>query len=165
MATPLPSQHQLAILSGLPIALVGIFVVVLSLLYMAWPPDFKNVPYGYSVSHWDRMTGADAPEGETVERPTGYAVRRGLDALAYYMVFQSLVAIAVLAWVGDRTMYMLLIVSGGYGIIYTASTGLLIGPILAAVGYGMVLWLGILGWSASTSIEPMNGSFEHIEVS
>ncbi len=164
MAAPSPRHHQ-QVLAGLPMALLGIFIVVLALLYMAWPPDFKDAPFNFTVSHWDRMAGSDVPAGQTVERPSAYPIRRGLDALAYYMVFQSLVAVAMLAWMGDRTMYLLLVVSGGYGMVYAASSGLYIGPIVAAVGYGMVLWSGILGWSASTSFERANSKFENIEVS
>ncbi|PJF45207.1 MAG: hypothetical protein CUN55_00120 [Phototrophicales bacterium] len=164
MDSPRSTAPQQAVLAGLPIGLMGVLLVVLALLYMAWPPNFKNAPSSYTVSHWDRMAGTDTPEGQNVERPSGYIIHQGLDALAYYMVFQSLVAIGGLAWTGDRSMYLLLMVSGSYGIIYTASLGLVIGPIVAAVGYGMVLWLGILGWSAHTSKESSTSELKHVEV-
>lgn len=164
MNTPSSSLHA-GVLSSLPITLIGVTIVVFSLLYAAWPPDYLDAHFTATVSHWDRLTGNDVPVGQTVERPSSYAIRRGLDALAYYMVFQSLVAVSVLAWAADRTMYLLLLVSGGYGIIYAASMGLHIGPILTVIGFAMVLWSGLLGWSASTTAAMADGNFENIEVS
>lgn len=132
-------------------ALLGGAIVILALLFMSWPPDYDN-PFPYeNVSHWARMTGNDAPDGRAVARPSFYAVRRGLDALAYYMVFQSLVAIVGLAVVNDRNMYVLLIISGVYGIVYGGALGIALAPLTVAIGYAFILWAGIFGFYATAT--------------
>ncbi len=120
-------------------------MVVLALLYAAWPPDFVAPFPMENVSHWDRMTGNDMPDNRIVDRTDGYAIRRGIDALAYYTVFQAIVAVIGLAWTGDRNMYILLVISGLFGIAYSASLGIVIGPLIASVGYALILWSGIFG--------------------
>lgn len=140
-----PHHRQNLILANLPITLVGVALVVFALLEAAWPPDFVAPLPVETVSHWERMTGNDMPANRIVERREGYAIRRGIDALAYYTVFQSVVAVVGLAWSGDRNMYVLLVISGLFGVAYAASLGIIIGPLIAAVGYALILWSGIFG--------------------
>lgn len=138
------------ILANLPITLLGVALVVWALVDTAWPADFVSAFPSDTVSHWERLTGNDAPEDRIVQRSGGYAIRRGVDALAYYMVFQSIVAIIGLAWFNDRNMYVLLLISGVFGVAYSASLGITIGPLIAAVGYGLILWSGVLGLYSTT---------------
>jgi hypothetical protein len=44
------------------------------------------------------------------------------------------------------------VISGLYGMAYAASLGNVIGPILLALGFGLVLWGGILGWLTATPV-------------
>lgn len=141
------SEQRGTILVSLPLVLVGLLVVVFALLQAAWPADYKNASYHY-VSHWERLTGNDAPS--EVEREAGYNIRRTLDTLIYYMVLQSIVAVIGLAWLNERNLYLLLMVSGVYGILYAAGLGLVIGPILTAAGFGLVLWGATLGYSINS---------------
>ena len=147
------AHTQSSILSGLPMALIGVVIVVIALLFMVWPPDFEGSFPTDNVSHWARLMGEDSPSERPVVRTDYYAVRRGVDALAYYMVFQSLVAIGGLALFADRHMYILLIISGLFGVVYAGALGLVIGPMIAAVGYAFILLSGILGWYSNKGSE------------
>ncbi len=138
-----------SILVNLPLMIIGLLLVVIALLEGAWPADYENARYHY-VSHWDRLTGNDAPDNLEVNRETGYYIRRTLDTIIYFMVLQGVVAVVGLAWLNERNLYLLLIVSGVYGILYAAGTGLVIGPILTATGFALVLWGAALGYSINS---------------
>lgn len=159
------NQPQAPILSGLPMALLGVALVMVALLFSAWPPDFEDSLLNDNVSHWARLTGNDAPPERIVMRPDFYPIRRGIDALAYYMLFQSLLAIAGLALSSDRHMYILLIISGVFGVVYAGSMALVIGPMIAAVGFALILWTGLFGWFSSGHTLPQTQSYRNsIEV-
>ncbi len=148
-------QSCTTIMVGLPLMIVGLFIVVFALVNAPWPADFKDARNDQAVSHWQRMTGNDIPEELLqfgVERASGLRIRRILDALMYYMVFQAIVAIVGLAWIGERGLYWLLMISGIYGILYAAWLGILVGPILASCGFALVLWGAVFGWFSTQKL-------------
>ncbi|NDJ86059.1 MAG: hypothetical protein GYB66_09250 [Chloroflexi bacterium] len=154
-------QQRYTIWASLPLMVIGLFICLYALVNAAWPPDYANALPDASVSHRDRLIGNDKPEDvESVERETGYQIRRFLDALAYFMLIQSVVAIVGLAWFTERALYLLLMVSGLYGVLYAAGLGNIIGPILFAGGFALVLWVAVLGWFATRDIVSLQDQIE-----
>jgi hypothetical protein len=151
------AQERSAILASLPLVIVGLFLVMFALVNAKWPPDYLDAPYGQAVSHWQRLTGDDAPAppgGQPLEvtRPTGYELRRFLDALVYFAVLVGLGSVIGLAWLGERLFYLPLMVVGLYGLCYAAGIGLSIGPMLAAAGFAPVFLGAMLGWIITESM-------------
>ena len=159
----LKQRQRDTILFSLPLSIIGLFIVVYALLNAAWPPDYEGAAFQRGVSHIDRLMGDDAPEDVTIEieRSDGYRLRRVLDVLIYYMVLQSIVAIIGLAWLTERYLYGLLLVSGLYGMIYAATLGNVIGPILIIVGFALVLWGAVLGWLTTRNLR---GGLERLQL-
>jgi uncharacterized membrane protein len=142
------------ILASLPLVIVGLLIVIFALLNAAWSPDYEGAAHrNQRVSHWQRLGGDDLPEDrlpdQEFERSSGYRVRRTLDALIYYMVFQAIVAVVGLALLNDRRLLLLLFISSIYGILYAVSMGIVIGPLLTIVGFALVLFSTIFGWLTS----------------
>ena len=139
-------------LFSLPLILMGLFLVVVALLFAAWPANYQDPPRSHFVSHWERLTGNDLPENITeVERTGNYRIRRTLDAVIYYMVIQGIIAIIGLAWLEERFLYWLLMVSGLYGVVYAMGIGLIIGAMITLVGSTLILWGAIIGWLAANN--------------
>lgn len=152
----LKQRQRDTILFSLPLSIIGLFIVVYALLNAAWPPDYVDAPDQPGVSHIRRLLGDDAPKDlpATIEvkRSDGYQLRRVLDALIYYVVLQGIIAVVGLAWLTERYLYGLLVVSGLYGTIYAATLGNVIGPILTIVGFALVLWGAVLGWLTTRNL-------------
>ena len=152
---PTITNHQWSmILASLPLVIVGLLIVIFALLNAAWPPDYVGSEFrNQRVSHWQRLGGSDLPEDvlpdQEFERSSGYRIRRTLDALIYYMVFQAIVAVIGLAILNDRRLFFLLFISSVYGIFYAASMGIIIGPLLTITGFALVLFSTVLGWFTS----------------
>ncbi len=161
------TDHQRSmILISLPLVILGLLIVIFALVNAKWSADYKGAEFSRErVSHWQRLSGNDLPEDplsdEEYERTDGYRLRRTLDALIYYMVFQAIVAVVGLALLNDRRLFLLLFISSIYGILYAASMGIIIGPLLTITGFALVLFNAILGWFtsenhySSTQIEKM----------
>lgn len=150
-----PITFKPAVLVNLPLILVGTAIVVYAVINAAWPSDFVNAPYNQTVSHQDRLTGHDRPADWPVETPlprkSGYQLRRVLDGLVYYVLIQAVMAVIGLLIYGQRNFYLLLMVSGVYGIAYVAGLGVsTVGPLLSAGGFALILWGAVLGWLTST---------------
>lgn len=151
------------ILASLPLVIIGLLIVIFALLNAAWSPDYEGATFSnHRVSHWQRLGGNDLPEDslpdEEFERPSGYRLRRTLDALIYYMVFQAIVAVIGLALLNDRRLLFLLFISSIYGILYGVSMGIVIGPLLTIMGFALVLFSTIFGWFTSENHHPVTSS-------
>lgn len=149
-----PTTLKPVLLVNVPLILVGLAIVVYAVLSAAWPSDFVNARRDQTVSHQERLTGhdrpADLPSEIALQRKPGYQLRRVLDGLVYYVIIQAALAIIGLVLYGERSLYLLLMVSGIYGIAYTAGLGVsTVGPILSASGFALLLWGAVLGWLTS----------------
>lgn len=147
------NEEQTTILVSLPLMVLGLFLMFFALISAPFPPNYINAPLTETVSHWERMTGNDVPEPLTpdspvpaIQRPPNYDLRRGVDGMAYLAVVQGVVAIIGLIWLHDKNLYLLLIVTGFYGAIYSAFLGLVLGPIILAFGSLLVLCGALLSW-------------------
>jgi hypothetical protein len=72
--------------------------------------------------------------------------------MAYFAVVQAIVAMIGLTLMGERYLYLLPMVSGLFGLIYSAMLGLIIGPILFATGSALVLVGGIMGFLTTRNV-------------
>lgn len=123
------------------------------MLFALWqgpfPPDYIGNEFGVTVSHNDRFTGDDLPDGvneDVIQRPPRYELRRIVDGMIYLAVVQGFLAVIGLGLLGERNIYLLLIVSGFFGFIYSTFMGLVVGPMMLGMGSLLVLWGALLGW-------------------
>jgi hypothetical protein len=152
------TQQRGAIIASLPVLALGVFLMIFALVNAVWPADYVNATMNDTASHWERLTSEDepdTPEGQEppeVERYGNHTVRRVVDGMAYFAVVQAIVAMIGLTLMGERYLYLLPMVSGLFGLIYSAMLGLIIGPILFATGSALVLVGGIMGFLTTRNV-------------
>lgn len=143
-----------ALLANLPVISIGLLLMFFALLMSPFPPDYVGAPFGETVSHMDRLQGNDVPaEVENVERPPRYTLRRLIDGMMYIAIIQGILAIVGIGILAERNLYLLLIVTGFFGVVYSAFLGLVFGPILLGTGSAIVLWGSTLAWATSRPLE------------
>lgn len=136
-------------LSVLPVIILGFLMVMYALGFAPWQADFEEASNFDTVSHWNRMIGNDLPENRDVSRPPGYFMRRIFDMAVYASVIFGGMTIIALGFVNRAWVFLPMIGIGLYGLLYAATAGLTVGPIILAGGYAMVFFGAIFGWVTS----------------
>lgn len=136
-------------LSILPVIVLGFLMVIFALGFAPWQADFEEATNFDTVSHWNRFTGNDLPENRDVERPSGYLVRRIFDGTIYVSVIFGGMTVIALGFINRAWVFLPMIVLGLYGLLYAATSGLTVGPMILAGGYAMVFFGAIFGWITS----------------
>ncbi|MCI0711982.1 MAG: hypothetical protein L0154_17645, partial [Chloroflexi bacterium] len=96
-----------------------------------------------------RFTGNDLPENRDLKRPSGYMVRRIFDGTIYVSVIFGGITVIALGFINRAWVFLPMIVIGLYGLLYAATSGLTVGPMILAGGYAMVFFGAIFGWVTS----------------
>ena len=118
--------------------LVGLLLVIVSLVWGKWLPDYENANRGHVVTHQQRLLGQDEPLGASVERRPGYIFYRVLDGLVYLALAQAMMGLLALTWRYDHFFVGLMAAAGLYGMIYCAEQGLIVGAQIAFVGFSFI---------------------------
>jgi hypothetical protein len=126
-----------------PIIALGVLLVIIALVQAPWPAHVEEARY--TVSHIDRLTGQDTPSDDA-ERPPGYVAFRVFDALVYFALAQILLATGAMVWRDDSFFLLLVILGAVYGLIYSTSLGLVVGPQMASVGFTFILVAASIGY-------------------
>lgn len=124
--------------SLLPVTFIGLFIVLIALVFMQWP-----VPTGKGVTDHQisRMTGFLS--GANASLP-GFL----LDALVYILLLVGIGCIVIAwrrAWPGPLLALTLV---GLLGLAYVSGTALYTGPMISVCGFSMVLFGGLVAWVA-----------------
>lgn len=146
-------MRRSSLLDSIPVVTLGLFLVTLAVLRAPWPPD-QSPPNNLTVSYFERMVGKQTgvPAGQSGRSPEWYG-RRVLDALALCLLVIGYVGAALLIWYNDRRALIGLVVIGALGTLYSGSTGLYPGPIIATGGYGLILCGAGLTWASRCAVE------------
>jgi hypothetical protein len=136
-------------LSILPVIILGFLMVIYALGFAPWQADFEGATTNDTVSHWDRLNGNDLPENRDVERADGYMVRRIFDGTAYVSVVLGGLTVIALGFINRAWVFLPMVAIGLSGLLYAATSGLTVGPMILAGGYAMVFFGAIFGWVTS----------------
>ncbi len=144
--------------SGVPIVLVGLLIALFSIVKMPWPPDQPpTTRYGVTVSFFERLRGAqvglpqDAPAALS-GKDTRWQARRVWDGLALVGLVLGLWSLLALLWAGSPRALGALVAVGAFGIAYSLTVGLAAAAIVAAYGYGLVLFGAALSWLGLSAV-------------
>jgi hypothetical protein len=133
--------------ASVPVVIIGLLLATFAVFKAPWPPD-PTLPYSsITVKHQERLQGV-VPEPLDADKNLAWRGRRIMDRSVYDLLVIGFVGIVLAAWRHDRRLLLILMCVGGLGILYSASIGLYLGPILAVVGFSLVLFGAGLNWAS-----------------
>ena len=146
-------MRRSSLLDSIPVVTLGLLLVTFAILRAPWPPD-QAAPNNLTVSYFERMLGKQigVPAGQSGRSPEWYG-RRVLDALALCLVVIGYGSAALLTWRNERRALIALVVIGALGTLYSGSSGLYPGPIVATGGFGLILCGAGLNWASRCAVE------------
>ncbi len=137
-----PFHSKKETLSAWPVILSGLLLSTLAVIRAPWPTD-PALSAVVTVAHYERLTGRLGP----LHPDTMWYARRAADALALLAVGGGYLA-AVLAWMAHiRWAESVLLAIGIFGVGYSATLGLYVGPILACCGFLLITVASGLQWA------------------
>ncbi len=137
-----PFHRNKETFSAWPVILSGLLLSTLAVIRVPWPAD-PALSVSVTVAHYERLTGR---LGATQPDTMWYA-RRAADALALLAVGGGYLTTA-LAWMGHaRWTENVLLAIGVFGIGYSATLGLYVGPMLACCGFLLITVATGLQWA------------------
>jgi hypothetical protein len=144
--------------SGVPVVLVGLLMALFAFVKMSWPPDQPPATrYGVSVSFFERLRGVqvgvpqDAPAALS-GKDARWQTRRVWDGLALVMLVAGLWGLPALLWRGAPSALGTLVAVGSLGLVYTLTVGLSTAAVVAAYGFGLVLFGAVLSWLGLSAV-------------
>lgn len=141
-----PRTSAYAFWASMPVVIIGLILVTVAVFKAPWPADPDLPAMGQTVSHGERMRGE--PADLEREKTTAWYGRRLLDRSIYDVLAMAYTCVFLLLWRHDRRISLILTALGGIGVLYSAFTGLYLGPILAASGFSLVLFGAGLSWAS-----------------
>lgn len=125
----------------MPVAMLGILVVLLALLAMQWPtPD----PFDAAT------TTQPHPMRVLARISSGDIAGAVLDSLIYGMLIAALLCIVVIVRQRRRSWLGGLLIVGLLGLAYTSSMALYNGPMISVCGFSLILSGALVAWAAAT---------------
>jgi hypothetical protein len=143
---------------SVPIVTLGLLLVTFAMLLAPWPSD-QAASNNVSVSYFERIAGKQIGvlAGQSGKTLVWYG-RRVLDVLVFCMLVMGYGSMALLAWRNEYRALIALIAIGALGTLYAGFMGLYPGPILAAVGFALILFGAGLDWASHCAVEARHRS-------
>jgi hypothetical protein len=134
----------------LPLLAISFMIVFWALWKAPWQADYKDAQLYNTASHWDRFQGKDMPEGSEIERTEGYDARRFIDGSIYVGIVFGVLCVGALIILSRAWVFIPLMAVGFYGTIYSATSGVTMGPLIAGVGFSLMMFGALFGWLTSS---------------
>ena len=129
--------------SLLPIAIVGLVLVIVALLLLLWPTGQFGDTDVRMIPHVARIL-------RSIDNETGLNLPRRLLDVGIYIVLLAGIGFLVVAWRrGTRSALVGLIAVSILGLSYMSGMALYTGPMIATCGFLLVLFGAVVAWTTT----------------